>query len=546
MIELEKINQQGETKMKISERWSMYLEISQLKKLGLNVAQIARHLSISRNTVYQYKDLEPNEYEQIMLNMQTRKKKLDCVKNEILSWLKQFPDLSGAQVLDWLMERYPEIVVSESTVRNYISDLRKEQNILKTTAKRQYEAILDPAKGHQMQVDFGQINLKDIQGNLVKLWFIAFVLSNSRQKYVEWLDRPFNTADVIRMHENAFEFYGGLTKEIVYDQDHLILTSENNGDLILTHEFAAYVKKRGFQVHMCRKQDPESKGRIENVVGYVKKNFAKHRTFFNLEKLNESCLAWLERTGNGKMHNTTKKIPAEVFALEKPHLKPVLEKIDISYATSITRLVRKDNTVWYKGNRYSVPLGTYGVPEKEVLIDIINDNTLVIYDKETNTELAKHTLSQEKGKLVKNNNHGRDHSKGIDKYIETISALFSDPLRAKILLDTIRAQKPRYIRDQLQAIQKSMTDADELVITKALDFCLKHKLFNATDFGDAVNHFKQKQTINKVANQDYITEISPIDEVDRSKLKTQPQIRDFQTYQYILKGGNSCQKQSLI
>ncbi len=52
---------------------------------------------------------------------------------------------------------------------------------------------------------------------------------------------------------------------------------------------------------MCRKQDPQSKGgRIENVVGFVKKNFAKHRTFFNLERLNEDCLAWLERTGNGK------------------------------------------------------------------------------------------------------------------------------------------------------------------------------------------------------------------------------------------------------
>ncbi|SHH28059.1 hypothetical protein SAMN02745177_02073, partial [Desulforamulus hydrothermalis Lam5 = DSM 18033] len=137
---------------------------------------------------------------------------------------------------------------------------------------------------------------------------------------------------------------------------HLILVSENYGDLIMTHEFAAYAKKRGFQIYMCRKQDPESKGRIENVVGYVKKNFAKHRMFFNLDKLNEDCLAWLERTGNGKKHNTTKKIPAEVFVLEKQHLRPVLEKMEISCTNSITRRVRKDNTVWYNGNRYSVPL----------------------------------------------------------------------------------------------------------------------------------------------------------------------------------------------
>jgi transposase len=38
--------------------------------------------------------------------------------------------------------------------------------------------------------------------------------------------------------------------------------------------------------------------------------------FSNLDKLNEECLAWLERRGNGKKHHTTKKIPAEVFAVE--------------------------------------------------------------------------------------------------------------------------------------------------------------------------------------------------------------------------------------
>ena len=133
--------------MKVTERWNMYLEINRLKELGLNVSQMARYLGISRNTVYQYKDLEPDEYERIIKNMRIRKKKLDCLKEEILSWLKQFPDLSGAQVLDWLMERYPETDVSESTVRNYVSYLRKEYDISKTISKRQYEAIVDPQKG---------------------------------------------------------------------------------------------------------------------------------------------------------------------------------------------------------------------------------------------------------------------------------------------------------------------------------------------------------------------------------------------------------------
>ncbi|WP_235782090.1 hypothetical protein [Paenibacillus senegalensis] len=132
--------------------------------------------------------------------------------------------------------------------------------------------------------------------------------------------------DVVDAHEQAFEFYGGLPEEIVYDQDHLLLTSENHGDLILTHEFAKYVEERAFRIHMCRKADPESKGKIENVVKYIKRNFARHRSFTNIDKLNEQCLAWLNRTGNAKMHHTIKKIPAEVYALEKAHLRPVHKK----------------------------------------------------------------------------------------------------------------------------------------------------------------------------------------------------------------------------
>lgn len=525
--------------MKLTERWNMYSEIKRLKELGLKVSQIARHLDISRNTVYQYQDLDPDEYDQAIKDMQTRQKKLDHKKDVILSWLKEFPDLSGAQVFDWLMERHKGIDICESTVRNYVSHLRKEYGIQKVIHQRDHEAIEDPPQGHQLQVDFGEKKLKNAQGNLVKLWFIAFVLSNSRHKYVEWLDRPFTTSDVIKMHENAFEFYGGRTNEIVYDQDHLILTSENSGDLILTHEFTNYVKKRGFQIYMCRKQDPQSKGRVENVVGFVKKNFANHRTFFNLEKLNEDCLAWLERTGNGKIHNTTKKIPAEMFALEKPHLLPVFEKLNITCTNSITRVVRKDNTVWFKGNRYSVPLGTYDNTEKEVVVQVVEDITLVICDQETKQELASHALSYEKGKLIKNSNHSRDHSKGIDKYIETVSALFTYSSRAREWLEIIRARKPRYTRDQLQAIQKSITNIDASIAEKALDFCVKHKLFSASDFNDAVEHFaalKAKEVPSEVNS----AEIKPLDEVDRSKLKTKPPVRDFKSYQELMERGNAC------
>src|SRR5690625_6346982 len=73
-----------------------------------------------------------------------------------------------------------------------------------------------------MQVDFGETTVETTEKSKQKLYGIAFVLSHSRYKYAEWQDRPFTTRDVLRCHENAFQFYGGKTDEIVYDQDKLM------------------------------------------------------------------------------------------------------------------------------------------------------------------------------------------------------------------------------------------------------------------------------------------------------------------------------------
>ena len=258
-----------------------------------------------------------------------RKKKLDPYQDWIINWLREYPSLSGAQVYDWLQEHFPDIEVGESTVRRYVNEMREIYHIEKGEEPREYEAVDEQPPGKQMQVDWGQTNQKMTNGKEVKLYFIAFVLAHSRQKYMVWQDHPFTTQDTILCHEKAFQYYGGITEEIVYDQDNLIAVSENAGDLILTKEFQRYVKDRKFKVYLCRKADPESKGKIENVVKYVKINFAKDRVYSTLEDWNERALKWLERTGNYKVHNTTKKRPFEVFLLEKQHLKKVSSPLSL-------------------------------------------------------------------------------------------------------------------------------------------------------------------------------------------------------------------------
>jgi len=327
--------------------------------------------------------------------------------------------------------------------------------------------------GEQVQVDFGHTKQKAVDNTEVKLNFIALVLSNSRYKYKEWLDRPFTTQDVIKAHENAFNWFGGIPSELVYDQDSLIVVSENHGDLILTQEFQQYKESRNLTLHVCRKADPESKGKIENVVGFIKHNFAKHRVFHNIDSWNEQGWEWLNRTGNYKIHNTTKKRPVEVFSLERQHLRPVIKNLDIkyNYENSITRSVHKDNTIRYLSNHYSLPLGTFGKYET-VCIKETEEKELIIYNHQTGEIIAKHNIPDGKGLLVKNRKHSRDRSKGIAAFMDTVAQQFKDQELAFEYLQIIKEKYPRYTRDQLQMILKETKANDPETLSSALKECI--------------------------------------------------------------------------
>lgn len=515
------------------EKWKVYMEIYQLKQQGFKIRRISRKLGISRTTVHKYLKKSPAEMNEWMASTRKRRQKLDAYELIIHTWLSEHPDLSASQVHDWLKEHYPKFNVGESTVRCYVKALREKYAIPKAEVKRDYEALADPPMGKQAQVDFGQTTQKTSGGKEIRLTFISFVLSHSRYKYVYWLDRPFTTRDVILAHEQAFQAFEGIPHEIVYDQDALLVVSENAGDVILTSEFQTYREERKLCLFVCRKADPESKGRIENVVGFVKHNFAKNRVFHHIEQWNEQCMAWLERTGNGKVHNTTKKRPVDVFALEKQHLRPVTSAITFSSInSSITRTVRKDNTIVYFANRYSVPLGTY-TKSKQVYIEVTDEQRLKIKIERNGPVIAEHQVSEAKGELIQDRQHTRDRSKGIPAYMARVAAYFEDVPLAQAFLAELHRRYPRYMRDQLQIISKVIQAEPEVVVNEALRDCVHKGLYSATEFSDIIQHIKRQRSKNSTE----APIIKPLYVVNTDVLDTKPSKHGMQEYVAVLKGG---------
>jgi transposase len=118
------------------DKFEMYVEIRGMLNQKFSISTISRKLNISRNTVYKYIRKSPEEMAEWTASTMTRSKKLDIHKELILHWLREFPDLTGAQVQDWLKEKYPEFKVGESTVRSYVRWIREDCQISKESNTR--------------------------------------------------------------------------------------------------------------------------------------------------------------------------------------------------------------------------------------------------------------------------------------------------------------------------------------------------------------------------------------------------------------------------
>lgn len=166
------------------------------------------------------------------------------------------------------------------------------------------------------------------------------------------------------------------------------------------------------------------------------------------------------------------------------------------------------------------------------------DKRLIIYEIDSGSILAEHALCLHgKGKLIRNNNHGRDRSKGVQAYVDHVAEQFTDVGEARRYLEEIHRQMPRYIRDQLQAIEKSITEASAKTADYALAYCLKHRLYRAADFTNAVKYYIEQEQQQQPVNKSKFSDVKLLTDVDPTKLKAKPEIREYGTYEKILRGG---------
>ncbi len=504
--------------------WIMYHEVQRLIREGLSFTAIGKTLVMDRRTVKRYSRMSEAGYASFLESKEIRDKLLTPYESFVHDKLSAHPAVSAAQMHDGLKEYHPDFVhIAPKTVYNFVMALRQKYNIPLEEVGREYFVVEELPYGQQAQADFGHYILRGTEDRRKRIHFFVMMLSRSRMKFVQFSDAPFTTRMAIDAHEEAFRFFSGIPSEVVYDQDRLFLVEERMGELLLTQEFKDYVFEQEFQLHFCRKADPQSKGKVENVVKYVKNNFLYARSWYDLQTLQGQAMAWLQRTGNAMPHSTTRKIPLEEWQNEQPHLR---QWVSVKILPScILRTVRKDNTFAYLGNFYSVPQGTFKT--KDTMVRIwLREEELHVHDTE-GVFLCKHAIAESKGNTVINTDHKRDKSLKLKVLLTQTASLFLNPGLAMQYFEMIRKQRSRYLRDQVQAIQKVIEGKNKQLVADVLQKCIEKKYVGAVIFRELVAfHESEKSYLAPPTGK-----VILLDTTNNKKANIQPDKSDLSTYE---------------
>ena len=323
--------------------YQSYCQIRHLREQErLSITQIAAALSLQRSTVRKW--LGREKFERRRAKLPARGSKLDPLKGVIVRLLNTHP-YSAVQLFQRLKEQ--GYAGGYSILKTYVRAVRPPRSPAYLT--------LHFAPGQCAQVDWGSAGTVRVGNTRRRLSFFAMVLCHSRQLYVEFTLSQ-GQEHWLACHQHAFESFGGLVPaEIMVDNcKTAVLAHPVGGPAVLNPKYAQFAAYYGFKIKPCAPRRANEKGRIENAIGYIRKNFLAGREITDFAALNPAVRDWLDTIANVREHGETKRQPREMLAEEKAKLRPApAQPYDAALVSPIGVSARCRVVV--ETNRYSVP-----------------------------------------------------------------------------------------------------------------------------------------------------------------------------------------------
>ncbi|MDX1429166.1 MAG: IS21 family transposase [Rhodothermales bacterium] len=251
--------------------------------------------------------------------------------------------------------------------------------------------------GQEAQVDYGDGPMvRDDSGRYRRTRLFALTLGCSR-KSVWLLAFRSSTKTWCQLHEKAFRRLGGTTATIILDNLREGVVRPDIYDPEVNPLYRAMLEHYGIVALPAKVGDPDRKGKVESAIGYAEKKLRGLR-FESLEDAQAYLDRWTERWADTRIHGTTKRQVAAMFAEEKPALRP-LPNEPFRYFEYGRRVVHRDGCVEVARAYYSAAPGWIGweVPVQwdDMYVRILNPRTGELYREHVRQRPGRHRIHKD-------------------------------------------------------------------------------------------------------------------------------------------------------
>jgi transposase len=254
-------------------------------------------------------------------------------------------------------------------------------------------AVIETAPGEEAQVDYGSGPMvRDSDSGKYRRTRLFVLTLGCSRKAVRLLTFGSSSRIWAELHEKAFRRLGGVTRVVVLDNLREGVLKPDIYDPTLNPLYRDVLAHYGASALSCRVRDPDRKGKVESGVGHAKKTPLKGKRFESLEEAQAYLDQWEERWADTRIHGTTKRQVAAMFAEEKPTLLP-LPIEPFRYYQHGKRKVNLDGCVEVDAAYYSAPPGWIG---QEISVQW-NDRSIRLLHPQ-NGQLLREHLPQVRGK----------------------------------------------------------------------------------------------------------------------------------------------------
>jgi len=436
--------------------WIRMQELHERDKL--NAAQIARELGLAPRTVRTWLGQPYRARKQAR-----RASQLDPFKGRIMGWLQQHP-YTAVQILDLL--RAEGFHGGISVLREYVQQVRP-------SPKEAY-LTLSFAPGECAQVDWGMWDPIPVGNTRRRLSFFVMVLGYSRYQYIEFTFSR-NLACFLACHVHAFEFFGGVPEEVLYDNLKTAVLSHVDGTVEWQPTFADFAAYYGFVPRACRPYRPKTKGKVERPFPYIRSNFFLGRSFDGLDDLNRQARHWLDHIAHVRIHGTTHERPVDRFKAERASLHALPAKAYHTLET-VYRTATRDCVISYGGNFYSVPARHAG--RRHLRVEVSSSELAIYHNAEF---IARHRICQ-----------GRHHRIMDPKHLEgMVPKTPLTPLQLKLrelrelgpvavrFIDGLVQTQTRLLPWHVGRLRETLFKYEPDLFLKALERAVEYQAFDA-------------------------------------------------------------------